>query len=155
MENTFQGTFDVTVNNVQYTLRPTFHAMQCLVDKFKMSEREIFSKITDGKYSASMIVNVIYAGILGQHQATSSTNKLPYIDSLGEWMMMEGITNYVTIAQQFLLFALVPRDTAIESINETIRAENRKKMKEADLEEPQKKTAESNGPDSSQGASMT
>ena len=125
--NKFTGVFTVKIDGKDYELAPTFDAMECFVDNAGMSEREAFEKITDGKYSASLIVSAIHAGIMGAHWRSNRVS--PSIDRrvLGELVMRDGIINFVAIATQFLTFAIVPYSRAAKPFEEGESNEDEKK----------------------------
>lgn len=127
MSNQFTGVFSVEIDGKEYELAPTFDAMECFVSNAGMSEREAFEKITDGKYSASLIVSVIHAGIMGAHWRSNRVS--PSIDRrvLGELVMRDGITNFVAIAVKFLTFAIVPYSRAAKQFEEGEGDEEEKK----------------------------
>lgn len=138
MPNKFKGTFEVEIEGEHYELRPTFDAMAELTTLSNRSERELFESLRCGDYTVSMITNIIYCGIMGEHWA--SNRQSPKIDRrvLGQLLMMKGVTSFVPVALQFLMFAVVPYKTAADAIE--------KSLSEADATEeeadPQKKTVE-------------
>ena len=67
MGNKWKGTFEVSIDGEEYTLRPTFDAMETFVQQTGVSEREAFDLIEAGKYNSGMIVSAIHAGIIGEH----------------------------------------------------------------------------------------
>lgn len=142
MPNKFKGTFEVEIEGKVYTMRPTFDAMEELCTLSGRSEREIFEAIQDEKYTVKMITDVIYCGIMGEHWASNRTS--PKIDRrvLGQLIMMEGATRFVTTAMQLILFAIVPYEKAREAVDRM----NGFSGEEEDPV-PEKKTVESSGTD--------
>jgi len=140
MGQRFKGTFEVKIGDKEYTLRPTFDAMECLVTESGKSEREIFECIQEEKYTVKMITDVLYAGIMGEHWA--SNLQAPKLDRrvLGQLVMMEGVTKYVPLAIQFIMFAIVPYETAKSAVE---RMDGMSGEEEDPV--PEKKTVESNG----------
>lgn len=116
MHNRFKGTLDVTIDGEVYTMRPTFDAMECFTNEAKMSEREAFDKIANNTFSSALIVNAIYAGIMGEHWASNRASKSIERRVLGELMMREGVAKFSVDAYNFLLFAMVPAETAIKTL---------------------------------------
>lgn len=142
MPNKFKGTFEIEIDGEEYTLRPSFDAMEELVTLTNMSERQIYEAIQNGTYTTSMITSVIYSGIMGEHNASNKQSKMINRRVLGQFILMDGVTNYVTAALQFIMFAIVPYKTAAEAI-ERAKAE----VEEDEEGDPQKKTVESSGQD--------
>ena len=116
MHNKFKGTLDVVIDGETYTMRPTFDAMECFTQEAKMSEREAFDKIASNTFSSALIVNAIYAGIMGEYWATNRASKHIERRVLGELMMREGVAKFSVNAYNFLLFAMVPAETAIKTL---------------------------------------
>ena len=131
----FKGTFEVRIENKDYTLRPTFDAMETLCTESGKSERELFEAIQDEKYTVKMIVDIIHAGMMGEYWATN--RKAAKLDRrvLGQLMMNQGVTKFVSVAIQFLMFAMVPHDAAVKAVDRMNGFED-----EAEDPEPQKKT---------------
>lgn len=119
MGNPFTGVFTAEIDGDSYELAPTFDAMECFIESAGMSEREAFERLAAGKYSSSLIVSAIHAGIMGAHWR--SNRKTPSIERrvLGELVMRTGITKFVPIAQKFLLFAIVPYEEAAKAAIES------------------------------------
>lgn len=139
MPNKFKGTFEIEIEGKEYTLRPSFDAMVTLVTNAGKSEREIFEAIREEKYTIDMIVNIIHAGIMGEYYA--SNQKSGKIDKrvLGQLIMMEGVTKFVPVAIQFLMFAIVPYQEAKEAVENMYKGDE---GENEDDPEPEKKTVE-------------
>jgi hypothetical protein len=131
----FKGTFEVRIENKDYTLRPTFDAMETLCTESGKSERELFEAIQDEKYTVKMIVDIIHAGMMGEYWA--SNRKSAKLDRrvLGQLIMTQGVTEFVPVCIQFLMFAIVPYDQAKKAVDRMNGLED-----EAEDPEPQKKT---------------
>ena len=125
--NQFTGVFSVKIDGKDYELAPTFDAMECFVDSAGMSEREAFEKITEGKYSSSLIVSVIHAGVMGAHWRSNTVTPKIERRVLGELIMRDGVTDFVEIAVKFLMFAIVPYSRAAKQFEEVEKDVDEKK----------------------------
>ena len=107
--------------------------METLCTESGKSERELFEAIQDEKYTVKMIVDIIHAGMMGEYWA--SNRKAAKLDRrvLGQLMMNQGVTEFVPVCIQFLMFAIVPYDKAKEAVD------NMNGFEDEDPE-PQKKT---------------
>lgn len=135
MANRFKGTFEVEIGGKEYTMRPTFDALEELCTLSGTSERQLFEAIQEERYTVKMITDIIYCGIIGEHYASNRKSRKLERRVLGQLIMEEGVTKYVAVAMQFLLFAIAPYEKAKEAVD-------RMNGFDDEPEEVEKKTAE-------------
>ena len=125
--NKFTGTFDITLQGKNYTLRPSFEALVEFEDKTGKAVNECFQEMLDGKMSFKVITAALWAGILGEAVWQNDKSKELKYPVVGEMIKKDGLQNHVASASQFFTMALIPE-------------EDQKKLAEEDAPESKKNT---------------
>lgn len=113
MGNKYKGTFEVTIDGKEYTLRPSFDALCEFEDMVGISAHVARQQLIDGDFKAKLIPAAVWAGMQGEHLMTGQ--KIPSYRVLGEIMRKEGIFKYQVEAVKLLTYAL-SADEIIERI---------------------------------------
>jgi len=124
--NKYTGTFEITLQGKEYTLRPSFEAMIEFEDKTGQAVNEAFLEMVEGKMSFKVIASALWAGIKGEalwRNDPSYELKFPVV---GEMIKKDGLQNHVASASKFFTMALVPE-------------EDQKRLAEEEPQEPSKK----------------
>ena len=113
MSNKWKGTFDITIGDETYTLRPTFDALCEFEEVAGMPAMKARQDLLEGNYGAKVIPAAIWAGMRGEHLINGQ--KCPSFRVLGETLRKAGIVKYQVDALKLLTYA-ASADDIIESI---------------------------------------
>jgi hypothetical protein len=124
----YTGTFQITLQGKEYTLRPSFEAMVEFEEKSGKAVNEAFMEMTEGKMSFKTIACAIWAGILGEAAYQNDKSLQKKFQVVGEMIKKDGLQNHVSSASTFFTMALIPEDEQKKLVEE--ETEGTKKNKE-------------------------
>ncbi len=108
--NKYTGTFNITLQGKEYTLRPSFEALVEFEEKSGKAVNEAFQDMLAGKMSFKTIACAIWAGIKGEAAYNNAPkDSLKYL-VVGEMIKKDGLQNHVESATNFFTMALIPEE---------------------------------------------
>ena len=118
MPNKYRSTFEIELNGVEYTLRPSFEAICQFNDVTGMDVFDALQEIGEKKkLSIKLIVGCIWAGIKGEYEFQGDSRNCPNFSKIGEECKKAGFTSCLSNAIKFLTFA-VASDEDIKKFEE-------------------------------------
>lgn len=123
----YNGTFTITLQGEEYTLRPSFEAMIEFEERTGRATNECFLEMIDGKMSFKTIASAIWAGIKGEALWRNDPGYEKKFGVVGEMIKKDGINNHVKNAQEFFTMAIIPESDQIKLAEESEGKGNSKK----------------------------
>lgn len=118
LPNSVRNTFEIDLNGVEYTLRPSFEA---IVQFNSISGVDVFDALQDitnkGKLSIKIIASCIWAGIKGEYEFQGEGINCPSFKKIGEECQRHGFSKCAEHAIKFLSYS-VASDEEIKKYQE-------------------------------------
>jgi hypothetical protein len=103
MGNKFRSSFEIKLNGVEYTLRPSFEAIMEFNDK---AGKDVFDALQEmaqhQKLSIKVIVSCIWAGIKGEYEFQGRGLDCPSFKKIGNECQKHGYASCLPAAISFL-----------------------------------------------------
>lgn len=106
----YTGTFQITLQGKEYTLRPSFEALIEFEEKTGKAVNEAFQEMLAGKMSFKTVTAALWAGILGEAVYQNDRGLEKKFQVVGELIKKDGLQNHVGNASQFFTMALIPEE---------------------------------------------
>lgn len=121
MANKVRGEFDLTIDGKVYTARPTFEAIASIEGALNTGAFPLGQKCISGNLGVAEMAQVIHFGIRAVHGRA----KTPAINIIGEFLLSEGISEFLGPVGEFLLKAFTgDKDrTAKEATEDSVEGE--------------------------------
>jgi len=116
--NKYTGTFEITLDGKEYTLRPTFEALVEFEERSGKAINEAFREMLDNKLSFKTIACALWAGILGEATYRNDQGYKENYIVVGEKIRKDGIQAHVDNASKFFSMALIPEDQQKKMVEE-------------------------------------
>lgn len=124
----YNGTFTITLQGEEYTLRPSFEAMIEFEERTGRATNECFLEMVEGKMSFKTIASAIWAGIKGEALWRNDPGYEKKFGVVGEMIKKDGLHNHVKNAQEFFTMAIIPESEQIKASEEEASATSKKNM---------------------------
>jgi hypothetical protein len=111
LPNKYRSTFEIELNGVEYTLRPSFEAICQFNDITGMDVFDALTQLNDTKkLGVKIIASCIWAGIKGEYEFQGEGLKCPSYNKIGEECQKHGFPNCLGFAIDFLTYAVASDD---------------------------------------------
>ena len=117
MANKFRSSFDIKLNGVDYTLRPSFEAIMAFNDKAGMDISEAMRGYTEKGLSVKTAAAAIWAGIYGEAKIQPQAGHAPSFEKIGNECQAHGFADCMGFAIEFLSKAMAS-DESIKKYEE-------------------------------------
>ena len=118
MANKFRSSFEIKLNGVDYTLRPSFEAIMEFNDKAGMDIFEALQLFANQKINVKIIAASIWAGIKGEAYLQNDRNP-PSFEKIGRECQAHGFSECTAFAIDFLSKAIASDESLKKLQGET------------------------------------
>lgn len=117
MANKFRASFEIKLNGVDYTLRPSFEAIMAFNDKAGIDCPQALMDYSSGKVETRTTVAAIWAGIYGENKIQPDSQRCPSFEKIGNECQAHGFADCVKFSMEFLSKAMAS-DESIKKFEE-------------------------------------